>query len=203
MGEQPQFFDQWEAPPQYAAPVSDDALMQRISKLIEFAARNGPSFVELIKKKQKVWTGRICESSLAALHSYRRSTRPPPPRPPLGALCACLTATVGRHSCCDNTPDSMPLPLLLQDNPEYAFLFSGAGSEFYRWALYCKLYSLQVDQPPPQQQEHQQQQQQPPAAAQDVEALPDDVDTGFSQVLAALSGSKVAKALHSPTIPYH
>jgi len=81
----------------------------------------------------------------------------------------------------------------LQDNAEYAFLFDGAGSAFYRWALYCKLYGLPMDQKP--QQQHQQQEQQPAqsAAAQEAEALPPDVDSGFSQVLAALTGSKVTR----------
>ena len=75
----------------------------------------------------------------------------------------------------------------LQDNAEYAFLFDGAGSAFYRWALYCKLYGLPMDQKPPQQQ----QQPAQSAAAEEAEALPPDVDSGFSQVLAALTGSKV------------
>ena len=83
-------------------------------------------------------------------------------------------------------------PFLSQDNPEYSFLFDGAGSAFYRWALYCKLHGLQVDQPPPQP-------QQPHApAVQEEEALPADVDSGFSQVLAALTGSKVPSSHAAP-----
>ena len=84
MADQPQFFNQWEAPPGYAPPpASDDALVQRVSKLVEFAARNGPSFVELIKKKQKVRETRNHDN-----HSCTRtapfvckftSPRPPPP----------------------------------------------------------------------------------------------------------------------------
>ncbi len=39
--------------PQPTPPPTDAGLLQRISKLVEFATRNGPSFVELIKTKQK------------------------------------------------------------------------------------------------------------------------------------------------------
>ena len=163
MADQPQFFNQWEAPPGYAPPpASDDALVQRISKLVEFASRNGPSFVELIKKKQKV----------SAEHFFVRSTLPEL-RAPL------FTLPSPRHSTAFG----------MQDNAEYAFLFDGAGSKFYRWALYCKLYGLPMDQKPPQPQQDQQPAQH--AAAREAEALPPDVDSGFSQVLAALSGSKV------------
>lgn len=51
------FFPQGaSAPPQPVPPPSDAGLLQRISKLVEFATRNGPSFVELIKTKQKAST---------------------------------------------------------------------------------------------------------------------------------------------------
>jgi hypothetical protein len=53
MGTLAQFFDpQQPAPPAVTAP-QDAGLLQRITKLVEFATRNGPSFVELIKSKQK------------------------------------------------------------------------------------------------------------------------------------------------------
>ncbi len=48
-----------------------------------------------------------------------------------------------------------------------------------------------MDQKPPQQQQGQQPAQN--AAAHEAEALPADVDSGFSQVLTALTGSKVQK----------
>ena len=47
------FFNPYEAPPPYAEAPTDAGLLQRIAKLIEFATRNGPSFVDLIKTKQK------------------------------------------------------------------------------------------------------------------------------------------------------
>ena len=55
MAEQPgqaPFFSPHEPPPNFAAPPSDDALAQRINKLAQFAARNGPSFVDLMRTKQ-------------------------------------------------------------------------------------------------------------------------------------------------------
>ena len=50
-GAQP-FFSPHEPPPAYCMPPSDSALAQRITKLAQFAARNGPSFVELMRAKQ-------------------------------------------------------------------------------------------------------------------------------------------------------
>ena len=50
-GVQP-FFSPHEPPPEYCPAPSDSALAQRISKLAQFAARNGPSFVELMRAKQ-------------------------------------------------------------------------------------------------------------------------------------------------------
>lgn len=52
MAEQAPFFSPHEPPPSFAAPPADDALAQRISKLAQFAARNGPSFVDLMRTKQ-------------------------------------------------------------------------------------------------------------------------------------------------------
>ena len=89
-----------------------------------------------------------------------------------------------------------------QDNAEYSFLFDGAGSAFYRWALYCKLYGLPMDQKPPQQQQAQQQPSNS-AAAPEAEALPPDVQSGFSQVLAALTGSKVMPTCFDGTDTLH
>jgi hypothetical protein len=52
MAEQATFFSPHEPPPDFAAKPSDEALEQRISKLAQFASRNGPSFVELMRTKQ-------------------------------------------------------------------------------------------------------------------------------------------------------
>ena len=46
------FFKPWEAPPHFDQPPQDSALTQRIQKLAQFASRNGPSFIELLTKKQ-------------------------------------------------------------------------------------------------------------------------------------------------------
>ena len=75
------FFNAWEPQPSYTPMPGDAALAQRISKLAQFAARNGPSFVELIKAKQAA-------------------------------------------------------------NPEYGFLHSGDGADFWRWILFCALQGL-------------------------------------------------------------
>lgn len=47
------FFASWEPTPTFCSAPQDPALTQRISKLAEFARRNGPHFVELLKNKQK------------------------------------------------------------------------------------------------------------------------------------------------------
>ena len=46
------FFSPHDPPPNFTPTPSDDALAQRISKLAQFAARNGPNFVELMRTKQ-------------------------------------------------------------------------------------------------------------------------------------------------------
>ena len=83
---------------------------------------------------------------------------------------------------------------LMQDNPEYSFLFDGEGSDYYHWVLYCKLYNLQLDQPLPGAVDITASGRDALAcqpAAQEPDALPAEVDSGFRQVLAALTGSKV------------
>lgn len=55
MGDQPRvqpFFSPHEPPPEYCTAPVADALAQRISKLAQFASRNGPSFVDLMRTKQ-------------------------------------------------------------------------------------------------------------------------------------------------------
>jgi hypothetical protein len=80
------FFSPHEPPPEFASAPTDDALTQRISKLAQFASRNGPSFVDLMRTKQA-------------------------------------------------------------GNPEYDFLNGGEGSAYWRWILYCTLYSLPPGKP--------------------------------------------------------
>ena len=53
MSDQPsQFFSPHEPPPDFTPAPADEVLAQRISKLAQFAARNGPGFVELMVAKQ-------------------------------------------------------------------------------------------------------------------------------------------------------
>ena len=47
------FFPPWEPPPEFAEQPADAALEQRIGKLAEFAVKNGPPFVEMIRQKQQ------------------------------------------------------------------------------------------------------------------------------------------------------
>lgn len=49
-----QFFDPSQPAPAPAEQPTDAALASRVAKLVEFASRNGPSFVALIQGKQKV-----------------------------------------------------------------------------------------------------------------------------------------------------
>lgn len=46
------FFDPNEPPPEFSQPPADDRLQQIIIKLAQFASRNGPSFVDVIRQKQ-------------------------------------------------------------------------------------------------------------------------------------------------------
>lgn len=48
-----QFFAAWEQQPEFCLPPQDLSLKQRIVKLAEFASRNGPHFVDLLRDKQK------------------------------------------------------------------------------------------------------------------------------------------------------
>lgn len=147
-----QFFSPWDPSPPFVAQPADQKRAEVVQKLAQFAAKNGASFVELIKTKQK-------------------------------------------------------------DNPEYQFLFGGENFDYYRWVLFASLHSLHIDQPLPVAQQHAtqgvQQPDQPQTLAvpvQDIEGMlqqtaatcPPEVTTGFSQVLAGLTGSKVCrKALHN------
>lgn len=47
------FFDAKEPPPRFATKPQDDTLTHRIEKVAEFAKRNGPDFIRLIKDKQQ------------------------------------------------------------------------------------------------------------------------------------------------------
>ena len=50
---QSEFFPRLKAPPKFAPKPQDEHLEQRISKLAEFAQKNGPPFVNMIKEKQR------------------------------------------------------------------------------------------------------------------------------------------------------
>lgn len=50
---QSDFFSRLEAAPGFAPKPEDENLEQRISKLAEFAQKNGPPFVNMIKEKQR------------------------------------------------------------------------------------------------------------------------------------------------------
>lgn len=55
MAEQPAtapFFNPHEPPPGFAQPPADERLSQIITKLAQFASRNGPGFVDVICQKQ-------------------------------------------------------------------------------------------------------------------------------------------------------
>ena len=81
-----EFFSQLEAPPNFAPKPQDEHLEQRVSKLAEFAQKNGPPFVNMIKEKQR-------------------------------------------------------------GNPEYSFLESGPGAEYFIWKLYCFQFNLSPGTP--------------------------------------------------------
>lgn len=131
-----QLFNPWDPPPAFASPPADDALVQRITKLADYAARNGSQFVELMRSKQS-------------------------------------------------------------GNPEYAFLFGGEGSGYYTWYLYCTVHNMPPDQPLPDSAAAASEQPQPQQPVQPLHpylpphpSLPPEVDSGFTQVLQALNGSK-------------
>lgn len=151
-----QFFSPWDPAPPFSSPPGDSKRADVVQKLAQFAAKNGASFVELIKVKQK-------------------------------------------------------------DNPEYQFLFGDEGSDYYRWSLFCNCHNLPVDQPLPASQSSAPQVQQPAYAEAQAAPVPDmegmlqqtlatcspEVKDGFSQVLAALSGSKVSLDTMSANLQKH
>lgn len=136
-----QFFSPWDPAPPFATPPVDAKRADVLHKLAQFAVKNGASFVELIKDKQK-------------------------------------------------------------NNPEYQFLFGGQDSDYYRWVLYCRCHNLPSDQPlpvpQPQLLSHQPAEVQVPSVEvllqQTLATCTPEVRDGFSQVLAALSGSKASSS---------
>ena len=90
-------------------------------------------------------------------------------------------------------------------NAEYAFLHSGEGSDYYAWCLFCMARQLPLDQPLPEGWQDPLAQSRahgnsaaaaPPAvpvAALPAEAqsMPQEVATGFRQVLQLLQGTQV------------
>lgn len=71
-----QFFDPSQPPPAAAEPPTDAGLATRVAKLVEFASRNGPSFVALIQGKQKAslqpptctWNWLVCITGALLQH---------------------------------------------------------------------------------------------------------------------------------------
>ncbi len=47
-----QFFNEWDQAPVFVPVPGESGLEQRIAKLAEFAAKNGPPFVNMIREKQ-------------------------------------------------------------------------------------------------------------------------------------------------------
>lgn len=97
------FFNAWEPPPTFTPAPGDGALSQRISKLAQFAARNGPSFVQLIKAKQAanpeygfLQGGEGADFWRWTLHCAIHGI-------PSGATTACLTAFPCAFPCPSNT----------------------------------------------------------------------------------------------------
>jgi hypothetical protein len=73
-------------------------------------------------------------------------------------------------------------------NPEYSFLNGGAGSDYYRWCLFCTEQKLPIDQPLSDAWKK---------GAQDVAAMPEVVSGGFAQVLQMLHATQVRSCLNS------
>ncbi len=141
-----QFFDPSQPPPAAAEPPTDAGLATRVAKLVEFASRNGPSFVALIQGKQKA----SLQPPIA--HGTGLSASP---------LRCCRTAHLNaRIASIITAAYRLPRLLMPQDNPEYGFLFDGEGSAFYKWSLYSTL-SAAAAAAGPQGQQQQQQGEQP------------------------------------------
>eukprot|EP00198_Chlamydomonas_reinhardtii_P002852 XP_001692188.1 predicted protein [Chlamydomonas reinhardtii] len=51
-GGPPVFFSPWEPAPAFAVPPSDGELAERIRLLVNYAVKNGPSFIEMMRQKQ-------------------------------------------------------------------------------------------------------------------------------------------------------
>jgi hypothetical protein len=84
-----------------------------------------------------------------------------------------------------------------RDNPEYAFLHGGDGSDYYQWSLYCALHGLPAAQPPQAAAPPAAPPAQPPAPEPQPEdtsaalaTLPVEVSSGWQQVLDLLTGSR-------------
>jgi hypothetical protein len=71
-------------------------------------------------------------------------------------------------------------------NPEYAFLDSGDGSDFYRWCLFCMPRHLPLDKPLPEGWGDLPRQQNTA-----ISGMPADVSNGFKRVLQLLQGTQV------------
>jgi Surp module len=82
------------------------------------------------------------------------------------------------------------------DNPEYAFLNNGEGSDFYRWCLFCMPRQLPLEQPLPDSWTDPLQHAAPTAEASALPPMPAEVSNGFAQVLQLLHGTQVRSRCH-------
>jgi hypothetical protein len=120
------FFSVWDAPPTLTSTPQDAGLAQRIAKLTEFAARNGAAIIPLGHGLRRLPArGRKSSDSISR-------------RLPLASPARLLRAG---PSFVDMMKERQ------KENPEYAFLHGGEGADYYRWALYCRLYNHPLDQP--------------------------------------------------------
>lgn len=90
-----------------------------------------------------------------------------------------------------------------KENVEYAFLFGGEGAAFYAWCLFCMHRGLPYDKPLPEGFVDAAPQAAPAAAtaivapvAAAVQAMPEEVTSGFATVLDLLNGSQVRHPMH-------
>eukprot|EP00958_Prasinococcus_capsulatus_P023234 scaffold3411_cov396-Prasinococcus_capsulatus_cf.AAC.3 len=91
MQDQAAFFQQWDPPPPPAPEPLDQELKKRIDKLVEYGAKNGPQFVNMILEKQQrnpqyafLQGGDGAAYFRFALYYAVKQLPLPPPLPPAG-----------------------------------------------------------------------------------------------------------------------
>ncbi|KAK9809045.1 hypothetical protein WJX72_008362 [[Myrmecia] bisecta] len=168
MGDHGQFFSPWASPPRFTEPPEDSALVQRIQKLAEFAVRNGPSFVQLMKDKQKenaayafLFDGE--GSSYFQWVLYCTLYNLPTDKPIAGQAAEPVTAHPAAIH--EQTASQSAAGLAMAATADGAASASTAPA---------------AGQPEPDLLRHQ----------HVIETLPEEVSSGFTQVLALLTGSK-------------